>query len=105
MDFLDKAWQKEWIFSPVGKKSVWSVHHGIKPGRWYSDVKDNFKILKGGITMARDKVMNSKMKHYAANAQGVEGLILGEHSDYGNLTSRQCGNFVKIALAKANELV
>ncbi|MEG6522081.1 small, acid-soluble spore protein, alpha/beta type [Desulfotomaculum sp. 1211_IL3151] len=55
--------------------------------------------------MGRDKVMNWKMKHYAANQQGVEGLILGEHSDYGNLTSRQCGNFVKIALERANELV
>lgn len=55
--------------------------------------------------MARDKVMNWKMKHYAANLQGVEGLIEGEHSDYGNLTSRQCGNMVKIALARANELM
>lgn len=55
--------------------------------------------------MSRDKVMNWKMKHYAAHQQGVEGLIEGEHSDYGNLTSRQCGNFVKIALARANELV
>lgn len=55
--------------------------------------------------MGRDKVMNWQMKHYAASQQGVEGLILGEHSDYGNLTSRQCGNFVRIALERANELV
>jgi small acid-soluble spore protein F (minor alpha/beta-type SASP) len=55
--------------------------------------------------MGRDRVMNWKMKHYAANQQGVEGLILGEHSDYGNLTSRQCGNMVKIAIEKANELM
>lgn len=55
--------------------------------------------------MSKDKVMNWKMKHFAARAQGVENLIEGEHSDYGNLTSRQCGNFVKIALDRANELV
>lgn len=55
--------------------------------------------------MARNKVMDYRMKHYAASVQGVEGLILGEKSDYGNLTSRQCGNFVRIALERANELV
>ena len=55
--------------------------------------------------MGREKVMNWKMKHYAASQQGVEGLIEGEHSDYGNLTSRQCGHFVTIALARDTETV
>ncbi|MTI79383.1 MAG: small, acid-soluble spore protein, alpha/beta type [Firmicutes bacterium] len=38
-----------------------------------------------------------------AREMGVEHKIIGVTSDYGNLTSRECGYFVKLAIKKAEE--
>lgn len=47
------------------------------------------------------KIMSAELKHMLAREMGIEHKIIGEHSDYGNLTSRECGYFVKLAIAKA----
>lgn len=47
------------------------------------------------------KIMSSHTKHLLAREMGIEHKIIGEHSDYGNLTSRECGYMVKLAIAKA----
>lgn len=49
------------------------------------------------------KIMSAELKHFLARQMGVEHKIIGEHSDYGNLTSRECGNFVKLAVAMAEK--
>ncbi|WP_031515147.1 hypothetical protein [Desulfofalx alkaliphila] len=51
------------------------------------------------------KIMSSEMKHMLAREMGIEHKIIGENSDYGNLTSRECGYFVKLALAKAEAMM
>ncbi|MBO8128210.1 MAG: small, acid-soluble spore protein, alpha/beta type [Peptococcaceae bacterium] len=47
------------------------------------------------------KYMSDALKHEFAREMGVEHLIEG--NDYGNLTSRQCGSFVKFAIMRAEQ--
>lgn len=51
------------------------------------------------------KIMSAQLKHELAREMGVEHKILGNHSDYGNLTSRECGYFVKLAIEKAESFI
>ncbi|MBM7854706.1 small acid-soluble spore protein F (minor alpha/beta-type SASP) [Desulfohalotomaculum tongense] len=53
--------------------------------------------------MARQKILSTAAKHLLAREMGVEHKIMGATSDYGNLTSRECGYFVKLAVQKAEE--
>ncbi|AEG60928.1 small, acid-soluble spore protein, alpha/beta type [Desulforamulus ruminis] len=45
------------------------------------------------------KYMSDALKYELAQEMGVADRIQG--SDYGNLTSRECGNFVKLAIQRA----
>lgn len=45
------------------------------------------------------KYMSDALKYELAQEMGVAHKIKG--SDYGELTSRECGNFVKLAIQKA----
>ena len=45
------------------------------------------------------KFMSDALKYELAAEMGVAHKIKG--SDYGELTSRQCGNFVKLAIQRA----
>ncbi|MBO8137796.1 MAG: small, acid-soluble spore protein, alpha/beta type [Desulfotomaculum sp.] len=53
--------------------------------------------------MARGKIMSDDTKHMLAREMGLEHKIIGSNSDYGNLTSRECGFLVKLAIKKAEE--
>ncbi|WP_031514891.1 small, acid-soluble spore protein, alpha/beta type [Desulfofalx alkaliphila] len=49
--------------------------------------------------MARRKLMSDALKYEMAQEMGVAHKIKG--SDYGDLTSRECGNFVALAIQRA----
>lgn len=49
--------------------------------------------------MARSKYMSDALKYELASEMGVAHKING--SDYGELTSRECGSFVKMAIQRA----
>jgi len=55
--------------------------------------------VKGGSNMA--KYMSDALKYEFAREMGVADRIQG--NDYGNLTSRECGNFVKLAIQRAEQ--
>ncbi len=47
------------------------------------------------------KLMSDALKYELAREMGVAHKIRG--TDYGELTSRECGNFVKFAIARAEK--
>ncbi|MEG6615885.1 small, acid-soluble spore protein, alpha/beta type [Peptococcaceae bacterium 1198_IL3148] len=47
------------------------------------------------------KLMSDALKYELAQEMGVAHKIKG--NDYGELSSRQCGNFVKLAIQKAEQ--
>ncbi|MEW6727256.1 small, acid-soluble spore protein, alpha/beta type [Desulforudis sp. 1088] len=47
------------------------------------------------------KYLSDRTKYEFAREMGVAHKIQG--NDYGNLTSRECGNFVKLAVQKAEQ--
>ena len=47
------------------------------------------------------KFMSDALKYELAQEMGIAHKIQG--SDYGELTSRECGNFVKLAIQRAEQ--
>jgi len=47
------------------------------------------------------KFMSDALKYELASEMGIAHKIKG--SDYGELTSRECGNFVKLAIQRAEQ--